>query len=190
MYNYGNRHRLMKIPIPKLQAMIRYFATYTEPRLLGKKKLMKLFYFADFTHVKKYASPITYDNYVHLEHGPIPSTILNLINAVENDADEALLADSLSVETNEDSPMKRIAPTRKFSESDSKYFSVGELKVLESICARFASKTGKFIEDQSHKEAAWLETNELEGISYTLAANDPDCLVDKEEIELALAAMG
>ena len=62
--------------------------------------------------------------------------------------------------------------------------------MLESICARFASKTGKFIEDQSHKEAAWLETNELEGISYTLAANDPDCLVDKEEIELALAAMG
>jgi hypothetical protein len=68
-------------PIPKLKAMIRYFATYTDPRSLGKKKLMKLFYFADFEHVKKYASPITFDNYVHLEHGPVPSTILNLVNA-------------------------------------------------------------------------------------------------------------
>jgi hypothetical protein len=66
----------MNIPIQKLKAMILFFATFTDPRLLGKKKLMKLFYFADFGHVKRYASPITYDNYVHLEHGPIPSAIL------------------------------------------------------------------------------------------------------------------
>lgn len=180
----------MKIPIPKLQAIIRYFASNTDPRLLGKKKLMKLLYFADFTHVKRYASPITYDNYVHLEHGPVPSTILNLINAVENDTDDAMLADSLSVEVKEDTLLRRIVPTRAFTEQDKKYFSPSELKVLQSVCERFGDKTGKFIEDRSHEETAWIRTDELEDIPYTLAVGDPDCLVDKEEIELALSVMG
>src|SRR3989338_11626754 len=116
----------MRIPIPKLKAMILYFATFTEPRLLGKVKLMKLFYFVDFTHVKNYASPITYDNYIHLEHGPIPSTILNLVDAVENDTDNAILADSFSVVTREDSNQKRIVPTRRFIKKDEEYFSPSE----------------------------------------------------------------
>src|SRR3989344_8398249 len=141
MYNYGNRHRLMKIPIPKLQAMIRYFATYTEPRLLGKKKLMKLFYFIDFTHVKKYASPITFDNYVHLEHGPAPSTILNLVTSVETDLDDAILADTISVEIQENSLQKRIIPTRKFSEKDEQILAPSELAVMKEVCERFADKT-------------------------------------------------
>jgi uncharacterized phage-associated protein len=180
----------MKIPIPKLQAMIRFFASNTDPRLLGKKKLMKLFYFTDFAHVKKYASPITYDNYINLEHGPVPSTILNLINSVENDTDDALLADSLVVETKDDSYLKRIVPTKQFSESDIKYFALSELKVLQSVCERFKDKTGKFIEERSHEESAWRLTSELEDIPYTLAVNDPDCLISKEDIELALSVMG
>ena len=180
----------MKIPIQKLKAMIRYFATNTDPRLLGKVKLMKLFYFTDFTHVKSFATPITFDNYVHLEHGPVPSTIMNLVNSVENDADNAILADALSVEIRTDSNQKRIVPTRKFDEADKRLFSEIELKTLESVCARFADKTAKFIEDRSHEEAAWSQTSELEDISYTLAVEDPDCRVNKEEIELSLAVMG
>lgn len=180
----------MKIPIPKLKAMIRYFATCTDSRLLGKKKLMKLFYFVDFSHVKKYGFPITHDRYVHLEHGPIPSAIMNLVSAVETDSDSAILADILSVETREGSLQKRMVTTKKFTTSDEKYFSPSELSVMKSVCERFSDKTGKYIEDASHKEAAWDKTDELEDIPYTLAALDPDSSVNKEEIELALKVMG
>jgi len=83
----------MKIPLSKLKAMVLYFCGNTDPRFLGKVKLMKLFYFADFIHVKNFGSPITYDNYVRMEHGPIPSVILNLIDAVDGDVDSAELAD-------------------------------------------------------------------------------------------------
>ncbi|OGZ43269.1 MAG: hypothetical protein A3J55_02670 [Candidatus Ryanbacteria bacterium RIFCSPHIGHO2_02_FULL_45_17b] len=176
----------MRIPIPKLKAMILYFATFTDPRLLGKVKLMKLFYFVDFTHVKNYASPITFDNYVRLEHGPIPSTILNLVDAVEDDTDNAILADSFSIKTRDGSNQKRVVPTREFTSKDEKYFTPSELKVLKSVCDRFAGKTGKFIEDKSHEEAAWSKTKELESIPYTLATEDPDCHVSKEEIEFVL----
>lgn len=175
-----------KITEPKLKAMLLYFAAYTDPRLLGKVKLMKLFYFSDFVHVKRYISPITFDNYVHLEHGPVPSTILNLINAVENDIDNAMLSDTISVDIRKNSNQKRIVPLRKFTEKDAEYFTPSELKVMQEICKRFSAKTGKYLEDASHKEAAFTMTRELEGISYSLAVHDPDCSEDvkKDEIEL------
>lgn len=180
----------MHLSIPKIRAMILYFATFTDPRLLGKVKLMKLFYFADFSHVKSYASPITYDTYVHLEHGPIPSIILNLVDAVESDLDSAMLSDLISIETKENSLQKRITTLRKFTEKDEKYFSPSELKVMKNVCDRFNDKTAKFIENRSHEEAAWKMTQELERIPYALATKDPDCLVEEEEIELALKVLG
>lgn len=173
------------IPLQKLKAMILYFATNTDPNLLGKVKLMKLFYFVDFAHVKKYASPITFDNYVHLEHGPIPSTILNLVNELENDPDNAILADSIRVEKKDDSYLKRVVSTRKFTDKDEKYFTKNELDVMKDVCSRFFDKNAKSIEDASHKESAWSQTIELQSIPYTLAANDPDSSVAKEDIQLA-----
>ena len=147
---------------------------------------MKLFYFADFGHVKKYGAPITYDNYVHLEHGPIPSTIMNLISSVENEKDDSILGDTLKVETRNGSNMKRIVIYKKFDDQDKKYLNNTELKVLEEVCKKFSSSTGKVIEDASHREAGWLMTKELANIPYTLAVNDLDCLVEKEDIETLL----
>ena len=175
----------MKLPLPKLKAILLYFANNTDPRFLGKVKLMKLFYFFDFMHVKNYGSPVTYDRYVKMEHGPIPSTILNLVDAVDNDIDSAELADTIKIEKSERSAMHRVLPTRKFSDYDKEYFSESELDILEKVCTRFGDKTTKFIEDASHKEAPWIKTQFLDEIPYTLAAEDKDCIVAKETIELS-----
>ncbi len=180
----------MLIPTPKIKAMIRFFASNTDPKLLGKTKLMKLFYFTDFGYVKKYASPITYDNYTHLEHGPVPSTIFNLINTAETDIDHAILADTLSVIMKEGSPQKRIVATSQFSERDKQYFTNNELEVMAEICQRFKDKPSRFIEEASHKEAAFSLTGETENISYELAAIDPDCIVTREDIRLSMEVMG
>lgn len=176
----------MIIPLHKLKALLLYFGKNTEPRLLGKVKLMKLFYFTDFMHVKTYGSPVTYDRYVNMEHGPIPSTILNLVDSVDDDLDSAELSDTIKIEKSRGSDMHRILPVRKFTEYDRKYFSETELEIMKKVCARFGDKTGRFIENASHKETPWTETNFLDDIPYTLAAGDKDCLVDKETIELSL----
>ena len=91
----------MNIPVPKLKAILLYFANYTNSRFLGKVKLMKLFYFLDFLHVKKYGAPITYDTYVNLVHGPIPSAIKNLIDTADDDFDNSILADTIKFEKND-----------------------------------------------------------------------------------------
>ncbi|MBI4034110.1 MAG: SocA family protein [Candidatus Brennerbacteria bacterium] len=177
----------MKISEPKIKRMILFFATYTDPKLLGKTKLMKLFYFTDFRHVKKYLTPVTYDTYVNLEHGPVPSTIMNLVTTVENEIDNSILGDVVAIAQNDESKRKRIVARRKFNEErDSKYFTKSELAVMNEVCEIFKNSTGKQIEDASHSEAAWLNTKFGETIPYSLAANDPDSSVEKDDVEKAI----
>jgi len=180
----------MTIPVPKLKAIILYFCTNTDGRFLGKTKLMKLFYFLDFMHVKKYGSPVTYDSYIHLEHGPIPSTIKNLVDTAADDVDNSILADTISVVRQEGFDLQRIVSKRTFSERDAKYFTESEIEILNEVCNRFGDKNTKYIEDASHIEAPWQKTQLLEEIPYILAAEDDDFLADKEEVELMLKIHG
>jgi len=174
----------MNIPLPKLKAIILYFCTNTDRKFLGKTKLMKLFYFLDFMHLKNYGTPVTFDNYVHLEHGPIPSVIKNLVDSVANDFDNALLSDTISIEQCADAEIQRILPVRQFNKNDEKYFSPTELDTLNKVCLEYGDKNTKYIEDASHNEAPWSKTAMLDDIPYSLAADDSDCKMTKEELEL------
>ncbi|MFH1129118.1 MAG: Panacea domain-containing protein [Patescibacteria group bacterium] len=174
----------MNISIPKLKAILLYFSNFTERKFLGKVKLMKLFYFLDFMHVKKYGSPVTYDNYVNLEHGPIPSSIKNLVDTADDDIDNSILADTISFEKMDGEGIHRIIPKRKFTEQDKEYFSTTEFDILTEVCKKFGDKNTKYIEEASHNESPWKETKFLGLIPYALAANDPDCIARKEEIEM------
>ncbi|MFA5954258.1 MAG: Panacea domain-containing protein [Patescibacteria group bacterium] len=175
----------MKIPIPKLKALLLYFGTYTDKELLGKVKLMKLIYFADFLHVKKYGSPITYDTYIKLEHGPVPSAIKNLVDTAYDDVDNSMLADTIRFDTS-GGYIHRVIPQRIFSEKDKNYFSDTELEILRNVVERFGDKNARFIEEASHEESPWKETNFLEEIPYSLATHDDDCNVSREEIEMLM----
>ena len=176
----------MKIPLNKLKLILMYFCENTDQRFLGKVKLMKLFYFLDFMHVKKYGVPITYDTYVKLEHGPIPNMIMNLINTACDDIDASVLSDTVRFETPDGTSMKRALAIRKLTDTDLKNFSNSEIQILQIVCQRFGDKNTKFIEDSSHNEAPWLNSNLFDEIPYTLAAKDKDCEVDEEEIKLAM----
>jgi len=145
---------------------------------------MKLFYFLDFMHLKKYGTPVTYDTYVKLEHGPIPSFIKNLVDTATDDIDSSMLADTIHIERPEGTDMYRVLPNRRFTEADRGYFSENELEILEQVCKRFGNKNTKYIEDASHAESSWKQTKLLDVIPYTIAANDADSVATMEDIEL------
>lgn len=175
----------MKISESKIKRMILYFASHTDPRLLGKVKLMKLFYFTDFRHVKKYLIPITNDIYVNLEHGPVPSAIMHLVDVVEQDIDNSDLGDTISIVAREGSNMKQVQARRPFTEEDAEHFTKSELTIMGEVSEIFKDCTGKQIEDASHNESAWLKTKRGEFIPYTLAADDSDSFVEKKDVEIA-----
>ncbi len=176
----------MKIPLSKLKAMVLFFALNTNLDILGKVKLMKLFYFCDFGNIKKHGAPITYDTYVNLEHGPIPSTIMNLVNQVEDDFENAILADTIKISPSSGELIHRVIPLKEFTDNDRKFFSPLELETMKIVCQRFKDSIGKQLENISHDEMPWKKTNLLEIIPYSLAAEDNDAEVSKEEIELLL----
>lgn len=182
---------MSNISLPKLKAILLYFGNNT--KYLGKVKLMKLFYFLDFIHTKKYGAPVTFDRYIHLEHGPIPSTILNLIDTAVDDPEKSTLNDVIHFERIKrqwrGKEMIKMIPNRKFSESDKKYFSVSELEVLKEVCKKFYNIKAESIEKASHNESPWRETSLLDIIPYSLAAKDKDSEVTKEEIDLLLKAI-
>ncbi|HLD27026.1 MAG TPA: Panacea domain-containing protein [Patescibacteria group bacterium] len=178
----------MKIPPAKLKAILLYFCNYTDTKFLGKTKLMKLFYFLDFMHLKQYGSPVTFDTYVKMEHGPIPAIIKLYVDTACENIDESFLFDTIYCERIKtiDIRMYKILPVRKFAEKDKKLFSVTELEILEKICARYGNKNTAYIEEASHKEAAYQKTCIGQTIPYTIATEDEDCLVEKENIELLM----
>lgn len=180
----------MNININKLKAIILYFSINT--KYLGKVKLAKLIYFLDFIHLKSYGRPITYDNYVNLEHGPIPSTIKNLIDDAGENIDSSVLGDIISIKKNKrptGNTMIKFISKRDFGGQDKKYFSESEFEILEAVADRFKASTSDQIEEASHKESPWKETKYLDVIPYTLAARDVDSKVSEKEIELMLKSL-
>lgn len=179
----------MNISLNKLKAIILYFSLNTNK--LGKVKLMKLFYYLDFIHLKKYGRPVTFDIYKHLDHGRIPSTILNIINEAVDDINSSVLKDTIKIEKIETKReiMTKFSAARNFTENDHDLLSESELDVLSEIVKRFRDSSSDEIEEVSHKENAYKETEYLETIPYTLAAKDKDSKVTEEEIELLMRAV-
>lgn len=177
----------MIVPLPKIKAILLYFANNTNPKYLGKVKLMKLIYYLDFIHLKKYGRPVTYDKYVNLKLGPIPQTIKNLVDD-ESDNYSHNLKDTISFQKTPTSKgtMDKVIAKRKFLTNDRNMFSNTELNILEEVSKRFYDYDMKKIVDASHKENVWKKTNELQDIPYTLAAKDNDSKFSEEEISILL----
>lgn len=185
---YKEEYINMDIPLRKLKAILLYFATHTNPKFLGKTKLMKLFYFLDFDHVKKHAVPITYDTYYHLDHGPIPTVIMNMLSQAVEDPKHSPFSDIITFEKVKirDNNMVKIKAVRQFTLKDESLFSDDELETLKIVSACYADKDQTSIEALSHSQAGWKNTLPGQVIGYQHAADDPDCQVTKEEISLGI----
>jgi len=64
---------------------------------------------------------VTYDTYFNLEHGPIPTSIKNLIDTAADDIDSSVLSDTIIFEKPRGTVMCRILPVRKFEEKTENY---------------------------------------------------------------------
>ena len=149
-----------KLSLEKLFNTILYFCM--DGGVL-KTKLNKLLFYADFKHFKEYAAPITGARYVHLQYGPVPDNyeffIAELIREKELDAQEEFFNDYSGVNH------------LSVKKPELTIFSEAELKILAEVKETFKSYTSRKIKDFSHKEKAYLETNDRELISYKYAAD-------------------
>ena len=67
----------------KATAMTAFFLSKTQDRKLNDIKLMKLLYIAERTSLERYATPISYDQFCSMEHGPVLSGTYELLTDKE-----------------------------------------------------------------------------------------------------------
>ena len=144
----------------KLAEMMVYFAE--SPRM-WRTKLNKLLFYADFLHAKRHRVSISGAPYVRMQFGPVPSGFYVLQGQL---VDEASL-DEVPAEAGDCEGTLFVARRP----ADRSAFSEEELRTLEDVGAYFASWSAGQIVEYSHREPAWIETNDRETISLDYASS-------------------
>lgn len=150
-----------KLNREKLEQAILFFLHHANNGFLGKTKLMKLLYFADFDHYEQYETPITGARYRKLEHGPVADDAMIAIEALDcagrvHRTD--VVAEGFTLHRFETREAVNLAA-----------FSQTELDVLYQVAQRWAPHTTKQIEAATHGEAPWIAVRRNEIIPYYLA---------------------
>lgn len=145
----------------KLEQAILFFLHHANNARLGKTKLMKLLYYADFDHYEQYEAAITGARYRKLDHGPVPDDAMIVIEELEQAGRitrKDVVGDGFRqhrYETDESVNLEVFTPT--------------EVDVLNQVARRWDEHTTKQIETATHGEAPWIAVGKNEVIPYYLA---------------------
>lgn len=149
-----------------------FFAENTNPKIFGVTKLMKLLFYADFLHYKKYGRPIIGDEYLKYPQGPVPHTSYNLVKEYkENELNKII---EIKREQVGDYIRDRIIPKSK---SNLKVFSKSDIEIMGTIAKEFCNTTGSKLAGYTHGLPFVINTDELLPIDYNNIIKDEE---DKE----------
>lgn len=164
----GKQKQQSQIDRKKYINTILYFLTYGNNQFLGKTKLNKLLYYFDFLTYKQSNSSATGDSYVHLDYGPVPENIDEILVEMKSKG----LIDVETVILSNNGEKQKFTPNR---EPDKSVFSKDELELLDKLVDKFEMWPTDKIVDQTHLEAPWFYSEPYERVSYDYA-NDIDIL--------------
>ena len=136
---------------PKRQeAAILFFAREVNNTFLGKTKLMKLLYYADYERIQEKGVSITGDAYVAMPYGPMPRHGEDALKRLEK-------AGALRIEDRKvgDRDQKRCIGLK---EPDLSLFTSEEIERLYSIARRFEFWTATQMSNLTHEDWPWQST--------------------------------
>lgn len=122
---------------------------------IDKIKVVKLIYFADRYHLRKYGRPITNDEYWAMEWGPVNSNVKDIadmsgfLGAMEKDYASQYV----------ESPSKNII--KSILEVDNKVFSQTDIEALTWAWETFGHLDGFALADLSHHYPEWLKFKDI-----------------------------
>lgn len=113
-------------------------------RGISKMRLLKFMFFADIYHINKYARPILGDRYVAMQHGPVLSTLYNMIKDSCQDYSVKGMA---------------IIPHR---EANLDYISKSDKEALDYAFNQYSQYETEKLSEISHEHRAWINALEKE----------------------------
>lgn len=146
----------------KMSEMVSYLTNKLDR--VSKTKLMKLLFYSDFRNFKENGLSMSGMTYRHLPFGPVPDhhyLILNILSEMGH----------ISLEPFENYEGEYVSSEQDLNTSE---FDSDEVKILESVINDFKDMNASQISEYSHREKAYIETEDKEYISYEYA----DSLLD------------
>lgn len=120
---------------------------------LTRYKCAKLVYLADKEHLNRYNRPITFDTYVALESGPVPSVTYDLTKGETKAKKYSSKIVKLPFSVKKCRSDHKISnPTRQINR---KIFSISDIRVLDEIIDEFAGKNCSELRELTHRHDAW-----------------------------------
>jgi uncharacterized phage-associated protein len=128
---------------------------------LGKVKLMKLLYYADFDHYFRHGASITGDTYVKLEYGPVPRHGQHMLDKLQErkllDVGEEPVFDYVRNSYRLRQPLAEI-----------QHLTEDEMQTLADVVGKWKNHTREEIVTASHGDPPWIMADYGEEIPYEL----------------------
>lgn len=142
----------------KQEAVILYFLQQVNNKFLGRTKLMKLLYYADYEWLNKTGSFMTGDSYIALQYGPVPKHALEALKQLAKRG--AIRIEKTKIV---DYDQERYLV---LEDPDYSLFTREELEHLSEIARRFEHWTAKQMTELSHEDWPWQSTKLGEQITF------------------------
>lgn len=160
----GRRIRF-EFSLEKFAAAVAYMADIGKIHDLTKLKAAKLLFFADKAHLLRYGRPILGDRYVSMDHGPVPSTALDLMNRLiaPDEIDDPVREELRAKLAVHHVPFTKHHHFRSriHGEDVLRHLSSSECSVLDEVIATYGHKPVGALIELTHREYAWRESDKV-----------------------------
>jgi uncharacterized phage-associated protein len=168
----------MKVNLRKLRQLIIFFAHHEAVKPLGKVKLFKLLYFTDVTHIRTTGVPITGEEYLKFELGPVPTHG----DFVLKDLQLRRLISQKRLSLRNSRFMRVFTALR---EPDMAIFTDQEIETIFHVIQEYGKSTASVLSWRSHQEYAWLFAKERRPLRL-VPEQQPEDPVQKNAAAIAL----
>ncbi len=134
---------------------INYFARKKDGKI-NKMKAVKLIYFADRYHLRKYGRPIVGDSYWAMKFGPVGSSVLDAADLNENKLEEDCLKYARNFLSHPKGDVKLQNVISK-KEVDLDVFSQSDIEAFEVAFKEFGDKDQFELAELSHRYPEWAK---------------------------------
>lgn len=131
----------------KITQVINFFARLSGNKI-NKLKLIKLIYFADKYHLRKYGRTITEDEYWAMDMGPVQSTVKDIIDNSSYLSDYEKEYRNKYIHKNENTVSSK-------NDVDEDVLSDSDIEAIKLVWDRLGKLSKKELIDKTHKNAEW-----------------------------------
>lgn len=160
-----------KVNYEKCTQALNFFAHKAGGRI-NKMKALKLVFFADRYHVRKYGRLLTNDSYMAMEHGPVPSKTKDIAESNDYLEDSIKNYSEYFVD-----PINNLA-LRSKSEVDEDVFSESDLEALNFAWNTFGHFDQYELRDITHNYPEWYKFKDRLACGACYSMNILDFLHD------------